>query len=330
MKKSIYIFSDGELHRKDNTLFFEGENGRKFIPVENTSEIMIFGEVSLNKRFLEFISQSEIILHFFNYYGYYVGSYYPREHLNSGYMILKQAEHYNDDNKRLYLAQKFIEGAYKNIRQVLKYYQNRDKDLEDIIYCIEKLGELINGTLSVNELMAIEGNIREYYYKSFDVILNNRDFEFDVRSKRPPKNSLNTLISFGNSLMYTTVLSEIYKTHLAPRIGYLHSTNFRRFSLNLDIAEIFKPIIIDRVIFSVVSKNMIKKDDFDDNAEGLILKERGKKIFIEEYVSKLTTTIKHRTIGNNVSYRRLIRLELYKLEKHLMEEQGYEPFLAQW
>ncbi|MDI6604055.1 MAG: type I-B CRISPR-associated endonuclease Cas1b [Thermoanaerobacteraceae bacterium] len=330
MKKSIYIFSDGELHRKDNTLFFEGGNGRKFIPVENTSEIMIFGEVSLNKRFLEFISQSEIILHFFNYYGYYVGSYYPREHLNSGYMILKQAEHYNDNNKRLCLAQKFIEGAYKNIRQVLKYYQNRDKDLENIIYCIEKLGELINGTLSVNELMAIEGNIREYYYKSFDVILNNRDFEFDVRSKRPPKNSLNTLISFGNSLMYTTVLSEIYKTHLDPRIGYLHSTNFRRFSLNLDIAEIFKPIIIDRVIFSMVSKNMIKKDDFDDNAEGLILKERGKKIFIGEYENKLTTTIKHRTIGNNVSYRRLIRLELYKLEKHLMEEQGYEPFVAQW
>lgn len=64
MKKTIYIFSDGELKRKDNTLFFEGENGRKFIPVENTSEIMVFGEVSLNKRLLEFLTQSEIILHF--------------------------------------------------------------------------------------------------------------------------------------------------------------------------------------------------------------------------------------------------------------------------
>ncbi|MGF7400978.1 type I-B CRISPR-associated endonuclease Cas1b [Thermoanaerobacterium thermosaccharolyticum] len=330
MKKTIYIFSDGELKRKDNTLFFEGENGRKFIPVENTAEIMVFGEVNLNKRFLEFLTQSEIILHFFNYHGYYVGSYYPREHLNSGYMTLKQAEHYNDNNKRIYLAQKFIEGAYKNIRQVLKYYENRGKDLGDIIYCIEKLGESINSTSTINELMAVEGNIREYYYKSFDEILQNPDFKFDFRTKRPPQNFLNTLISFGNSLMYTTTLSEIYKTHLDPRIGFLHSTNFRRFSLNLDVSEIFKPIIIDRTIFNLVSRKMIIKDDFEDNAEGLLLKEKGKKAFVQEFENKLATTIKHRSLSSNVSYRRLIRLELYKLEKHLMEEQEYQPFIAQW
>ncbi|WP_019908139.1 type I-B CRISPR-associated endonuclease Cas1b [Thermoanaerobacter indiensis] len=330
MKKTIYIFSDGELKRKDNTLFFEGENGRKFIPVENTSEIMVFGEVSLNKRFLEFLTQSEIILHFFNHYGYYVGSYYPREHLNSGYMILRQAEHYNDESKRLYLAQKFVEGAYKNIRQVLKYYSNRGKDLEDVIYSIEKLGESVDSTSTINELMAIEGNIREYYYKAFDEIIQNPDFKFDFRSKRPPQNFLNTLISFGNSLMYTTTLSEIYKTHLDPRIGFLHATNFRRFSLNLDVSEIFKPIIVDRTIFTLLSKKMVTKEDFEEDAEGLLLKEKGKKVFVQEFEDKLATTIKHRNLSNNVSYRRLIRLELYKLEKHLIEEEQYKPFIAQW
>lgn len=100
MKKSIYIFSDGEIKRKDNTLYFETEDGRKYIPVENTQEILIFGEVTINKRLLEFLTESEIIMHFFNYYGYYVGSFYPREHLNSGYMILKQAEHYLDHKKK--------------------------------------------------------------------------------------------------------------------------------------------------------------------------------------------------------------------------------------
>jgi CRISPR-associated protein Cas1 len=71
MKKTIYLFSDGELKRKDNTIFFESEKGRKYIPVENTDEIYVFGEVDVNKRFLEFITQSMIIIHFFNYYGYY-------------------------------------------------------------------------------------------------------------------------------------------------------------------------------------------------------------------------------------------------------------------
>lgn len=330
MKKTIYIFSDGELKRKDNTLFFEGENGIKFIPVENTSEIMVFGEISLNKRFLEFLTQSEIILHFFNHYGYYVGSYYPREHLNSGYMILRQAEYYNDESKRLYLAQKFVEGAYKNIRQVLKYYSNRGRNLENVIYSIEKLGESVELTTTINELMALEGNIREYYYKAFDEIIQDPDFKFDFRSKRPPQNFLNTLISFGNSLMYTTTLSEIYKTHLDPRIGFLHATNFRRFSLNLDISEIFKPIIVDRTIFLLLSKRMITKEDFEEDAEGLLLKEKGKKVFVQEFEDKLATTIKHRSLSNNVSYRRLIRLELYKLEKHLIEEEQYKPFIAQW
>ena len=107
MKKPVYIFSNGELKRKDNTLFFENEEGKKYIPVNGTSEIHIFGEVDINKRFLEFATTSEIILHFYNYYGYYAGTYYPREHLNSGYMILKQAEHYLDNEKRLELAKEF-------------------------------------------------------------------------------------------------------------------------------------------------------------------------------------------------------------------------------
>ncbi|MEZ0538010.1 type I-B CRISPR-associated endonuclease Cas1b [Caldicellulosiruptoraceae bacterium PP1] len=330
MKNTIYIFSDGELKRKDNTIFFENENGKKFIPVENTSEIMIFGEVTLNKRFLEFLTQSEIILHFFNRYEYYVGSYYPREHLNSGYVILKQAEHYNDQNKRLFLAQKFIEGSYKNMIVVLKYYNNRGTDLNKIILSIEELSKKIYDTKSISELMAYEGNIRDIYYLAFDNIIGIEEFNFQRRTKRPPLNYLNTLISFGNSLIYTTVLSEIYKTHLDPRIGYLHSTNFRSFTLNLDIAEIFKPIIVDRIIFSLLGRKKISTDDFENNLEGIILKEKGMKTFVEEFQSKLETVINHPHIGKSATYRTIIRMEAYKIEKHIIGDEEYNPFISQW
>ncbi|SHM76414.1 CRISPR-associated endonuclease Cas1 [Caldanaerovirga acetigignens] len=178
--------------------------------------------------------------------------------------------------------------------------------------------------------MAIEGNIRENYYSSFDRILEDPDFEFFKRSKRPPENNLNTLISFGNSLVYTIILSEIYKTHLDPRIGFLHSTNFRRFTLNLDIAEIFKPIIVDRVIFTLIGRKIINRNDFEKDFEGLILKEKAKKEFIKELEAKLSATFNHRELGKNISYRRLIRLEFYKLEKHLMGEKKYVPFVAKW
>lgn len=330
MKKTIFIFSNGELHRKDNTLYFETENGRRFIPVEDTGEIMVFGEVTINKKFLEFLSQKEIILHYFSYHGYYMGTFYPREHLNSGYMILRQSEHYLDEQSRLAIAKEFVRGAGKNIRQVLKYYHGRDKDVGEPLNAVERLLPTVDECHDIPVLMAIEGNIREHYYKAFDAIIGDPEFVFQERTRRPPKNYLNTLISFGNSLMYSICLSEIYKTHLDPRIGFLHATNFRRFTLNLDISEIFKPIIIDRLIFSMLGKKMVTKNDFDRSTEGILLKEKAKKCFVEELDSKLKTTINHREIGRSVSYRRLIRLELYKLEKHLMAEKPYSPFVARW
>lgn len=330
MKKTIYIFSDGELKRKENTIYFETEKGRKYIPVENTSEIMVFGEVTMNKRFLEFLTRSEIILHFFNRYGYYMGSFYPREHLNSGYMVLKQAEHYLDPAKRLTLARAFVEGAVENIKKVLAYYENRGKDVGEYKEKISKIAEGIQDCGSTEELMAIEGNVREQYYKAFDRILDNEHFVFESRTKRPPKNRLNALLSFGNSLLYTICLSEVYQTHLDPRIGFLHSTNFRRFTLNLDVAEVFKPIIADRVIFTVINKGIIKAGHFERRLDGIVLNDKGRELLVRQLDERLKTTFHHRRLGRHVSYRRLIRMELYKIEKHLIGEEQYRPFVTGW
>jgi len=331
MKKTFYVFSSGTFRRHENTLYFETQDGqRRYIPVEDTAEIMVFGEVDLNKRFLEFLSQKEIILHYFSYHGYYMGSFYPREHLNSGYMILKQAEHYLDEAKRLTIARRIVEGAVKNVLRVLKYYANRGKGLDYFIGAIENLVPALANCRDTAELMAIEGNVRDYYYRAFDEIIGQPEFVFEGRSRRPPLNHLNALISFGNSLLYTICLSEIYHTHLDPRIGYLHTTNFRRFTLNLDVAEIFKPVIVDRVIFTVLGKRMITADHFEKGSGGILMKDQAKRCFVEQLEEKLRSTITHRAVGRPVSYRRLIRLELYKLEKHLLGDEEYEPFVATW
>ena len=330
MKKTIYIFSDGELKRKENTLYFQSEKGKKYVPVENTKEIMVFGEVTLNKKLLEFLSQQEIMLHYFNYYGYYMGTFYPREHYNSGYMILKQAESYLDKEKRIDLAKRFVRGAALNMKKVLSYYTNRGKSVSEYIDGIDSISPAIDGCNYTDELMAIEGNIREQYYNAFDNILENKEFVFEGRTRRPPKNRLNSLISFGNSLLYVRVLSEIYKTHLDPRIGFLHTTNQRRFTLNLDVSEPFKPIIVDRIIFNLVNKNMIKKKHFEQKLGGIVLNEKGRELFVREFDERLKNTVKHKRLKRNVSYGGMIRLELYKLEKHLMGEEKYTPFVSGW
>ena len=127
MKKDIYIFNDGELKRKNNTFYFQTEEQKKYLPIEELDSVWVFGEITLNKKFLEYASQKGILIHFFNYYEYYIGTFYPREHLNSGYVLLKQVEAYLDLEKRLLIAKRIITTAVDNILIVLKYYRKKRK-----------------------------------------------------------------------------------------------------------------------------------------------------------------------------------------------------------
>ena len=331
MKQPIYIFSDGKLQRRQNTLSFVDKEGKKkYVPVENTSEFYIFGELDLNKRLLEFLTQNEIPIHFFNHHGYYIGSFYPREHYNSGCLILKQAEHYLDVTKRMDLARRFIAGAVENMKKVLLYYQRRGLDMQGVIAAIDAIVPSLEEQDTPEALMAIEGNIREIYYGAFDRILKQDEFAFARRTRRPPQNRLNALISFGNSMMYVLALSEIYRTHLDPRIGFLHTTNFRRFTLNLDVAEVFKPIFVDRLIFALVNRGQLQSKHFSREAGGIFLTESGRRVFVEEWEKRLRVTIDHPRLKRKVSYRRLVRLDLYKIEKHLLGDQSYKPYEARW
>jgi len=183
---------------------------------------------------------------------------------------------------------------------------------------------------SVANLMSIEGTVRQSYYGAWDVILSDPDFRFEHRSKRPPMNRINALISFLNSMLYTTVLSEVYKTHLDPRIGYLHESNYRRFSLNLDVAEVFRPIIVDRLIFSLIAKKVLKAGDFVEKQAGLYMKQDALRRVVKMYEERLRSLVTVRKLRRKVSYRRLIRLELYKVQKHIMGDTEYEPYISPW
>ena len=323
----LYLFTSGKLLRMNNTLVFQKEDGKKVhLPVEQTDSICAFGELDLNKRVLEFLTQKQIPLHFFNRYDYYSGTYYPREHLNSGFLVLQQANFYNNPEKRLGLAKIFVGASMTNMLNVLSYYTRRGKDLEKAIENLNSLKDRLVETASIDESMAIEGNFRDLYYKCCDAIIDNSRFEVVSRTRQPPLNRLNALISFGNTMLYTTVLGEIYRTHLDPRIGYLHTTNFRSFSLNLDVAEVFKPILVDRLIFSLINKKQIQAKHFAKHLEGIYMNDAGKETFVKEYDEKLKTTIKHPGLKRNVSYRYLIRLEMYKIEKHITGEKEYVPW----
>lgn len=334
MKKRYYLFNPGRMSRKDNTLKFtpvneKGEEQKpRYLPIEQVDELFAFGSLDANSSLYNFLGKNQVAVHFFDYYENYTGSFTPKDTLLSGKSLIKQVNYHNNKKKRIWLAQKILLGASYNMLKNLKYYNNRGKNLDEIIYKIEDYISLMSNTKAIDELMGLEGNIRKSYYQAFSEILSN--FDFEGRQYRPPDNEVNALISFGNMMCYSECLRSINQTQLNPTISYLHSPGDRRYSLALDIAEIFKPILVDRLIFKVINKNEIQKKDFDQHVNRIVLKDSGRKKFVQSWENKLSETIQHRKLKRSVSYKHLIKLECYKIMKEILGIEEYKPLKMWW
>lgn len=334
MKKPFYLFNPGRLSRRDNTLKFTptdemGNEGQaRFLPIESVEEFYVFGALDTNSALLNFLGQQGVCVHFFNYYEHYSGSFMPREYLLAGKVQVAQSRAYLQHKRRLPIAIAILEGACFNMLKVLRYYANRGHDLSVPISFIDQQRDQLKKAPNTSVLMGVEGNIREAYYQGFEIIIKN--FNMKGRSKRPPKNEVNALISFGNMLCYTQCLKQIYHTQLNPTISFLHEPGYRRYSLALDLAEIFKPILVDRLIFSLLNKKVLQAKDFRWDINSCLLKNSGAKRFVRHWDERLGETIQHRSLKKKVSYRHLIRLECYKLVKHLLGDATYQPFKIWW
>lgn len=327
--KDLYLFNNGRLKRKDSTIYFIMEDGtKKVVPIEQVENLHIFSEMEFNTSFINLLNQKDVFLHFYNYYGYYSGSYIPRKKKVSGFVDVKQAEHVLNPALRMYLAQQLV---YSAIHHILRNMRRHKEEVGELIEEILEFKKQVSKAKDIPTLMGIEGKVRMAYYQGLNAMIKNKDFYFEKREKRPPRDPINALVSFGNSMMYTAVLSEIYKTQLNPAISFLHEPGSRRFSLALDLAEIFKPLITDNLIFSLVNKRSIQKKHFEFIEDEIcLLNETGRKIFIQEFENRMSTTIKHRKLNRQTSYRFLIRLECYKLIKHLIGDEDYRALKAWW
>lgn len=257
MGSTRYITSMGELTRKDNSLCFRKEGKNVYIPVENTKEIYCLNEISINTKLLDFLSRNNIVVHFFNYYEGYNGTFYPKNQYNSGRLLIKQVEKYN--SSRLVVAKAIVKAIGENIEEVLyHYYKHNKKDVKGTIDWIRKEFILkIDNANNIKEVMVIEGEVWQKFYSNFKYFLPE-DFIMNKRVRRPPDNPINAMISFGNTLLYTKTISAIYRTHLDQRISFLHEPSEGRFSLSLDISEAFKPVIVYKTIFDLVNNKKLQ------------------------------------------------------------------------
>jgi len=311
MGKPYFILRDGKLSRKENTILFENSDVRRSLPLEDVDEIFVLSEVSLTSKLLKLLAQKGVPLHLFNRFGFYAGSFYPREVNESGFLIVRQVEHYLNEEKRLYLAKVFVLGALENLSYVY--------GIDPAVY-LKRLSE----AGSIEEIMGVEAGFRRECFKELE---KQTGFEFVKRTRKPPENHLNALLSFGNSLVYAKVLGEIYFTPLNPTVSYLHEPSTKRFSLALDVAEVFKPVLSDMLILRLLKEGRIDRKHFRGESGMVFLNEEGKRIFVTSFNELLERTLRNRRLKRKVSLRGFIRIELYRLIKHLIGDEIYEPFV---
>lgn len=334
MSKPCHIFSNGRLEQHENTLKFieieeDEEQNIRHLPVESVSRICFHGQIDINTQALQHLQQHNITCAIFGWYGNYIGEFYPKSSQLSGNTVTHQSEAYNKQRQRINIAKKIVDSSIHNMKRSLEYYERKGDLSEADIKMFEIDIDNIHAR-RIEDVLGTEAEYRKKYYSLFPKIVSSSEFTFDKRTYNPPENKLNALISFGNSLLYSTVVSQIYKTDLNPTVSYLHEPSERRNSLALDIADIFKPNLVDRVLFKVINTNQIQKSDFKEKEIGYHLTEDARKLFVEKYESMLSETVEHPQLNRNVSHEYLIRLDLYNLQKHVASDEEYRPFKRWW
>lgn len=326
MGSTRYITSMGELTRKDNSLCFRKDGRNVYIPIENTKEIYCLNEVTMNTKLLDFLARNHVIIHFFNYYEGYSGTFYPRDHYMSGKLLIKQVEAYQ--NKRLVIAKAIVKGIGENIYEVLYHYYKHDKkEVKGTLDWIRKeFYHQVQKVENVKFLMTLEGELWSKFYYDFKYFLPT-DFLMNKRVRRPPDNPMNAMVSFGNTLLYGKTISAIYQTHLDQRISFLHEPSEGRFSLSLDMSEVFKPVIVYRTIFDLVNNRKIQvAKHFEKKLNYCLLNETGRKLFIEAFEGRMESVYQHPVLKRKITYRTAMKLDCYKLIKYILEEKDFVPF----
>ena len=319
-----HLIQQGVLTKQDYSLLFENENEKHTIPVEVLDQLNVYNGVIVTDKVLQTCSEKGIRICFMNKYAEAIGYYVPSKYKSD--CIVKQCALYLDSTKRLSVAKSMELATIHNLRANIRYHIKHGKNLKEQELKLTKLMDEIKRKNKIESLMLIEARARELYYGCFNSFYSSKDFLFTKRTRRPPKDSINALMSFLNTLLYNTILRVIWKYSLDPKIGVIHSPLRRSFSLHLDLADIFKPIIVDRVMFSLINRNQLNKSHFqyEEEKEGVYLNIEGKRIVIEAFKKKLNSTI---TIKNySYTYEKLLEREVKHYQKMIMDDQKYKPY----
>ncbi|QZZ21821.1 CRISPR-associated endonuclease Cas1 [Leptothermofonsia sichuanensis E412] len=299
------------------------------IPVREVERVLVFGNIQLTTAVIAECLENQVPVVFMSQLGDYKGHLWSAEYDDIGTELV-QYQHQGDEGFKLATARAIVAGKLANSRQLLLRL-NRKRQLPAVAEAIAVLAESLESSVqadSLNSLRGYEGLAAAKYFRALGALIVNPAFTFTDRNRRPPKDPVNSLLSFGYTLLFNNVLSLLLAEGLNPYLGNLHGSEKKQTFLAFDLVEEFRSPVVDSLVMRLINQKFLKPTDFTwPNAEGgIYLNDAARRPFLKQFEERLSLKVSHPDVAEPVSYRRVMQLQVQRYKRALLEGVPYEAF----
>lgn len=329
---SLYVVEQGTCVNKEEGRFrLSPPRGESLeVPIREVERILIFGQVQVSTAVIGLCLNQQIPVIFLSQTGEYKGHLWSAEFEDLAaerYQFLRQGE----DPFQLATARAIVWGKLMNSKQLLLRL-NRKRKLEVVELAIQGIQrdiESLSAVTSLDQLRGYEGITAARYFPALGQLLINPGFSFRERNRRPPKDPVNSLLSFGYTLLFNNMMSLILAEGLNPYVGNLHGTERKMPALVLDLIEEFRSPIVDSLVVKLINSKTLQPTDFKwpTPEGGVYLTEPARRLFIQKFEQAIAQSVKHPDLQESVSYRRAMHLQVQRYKTVLLKDIPYEAFL---
>lgn len=328
---SLYITEDYAVLCKDHKRLVVKKDDKILLelPEFKIERILLFGKIQVTADAIEFLLENNIDVSFFNQYGRLKGKLVHSKSKNI-YLRIAQYESYNDEEKRLKIGRSFVKGKISNYISFLYRYQRNHPEVsfEKEIATLENCLVLLENKKHISGILGIEGVASSVYFKTFPQLIINQGWKdvFCGRTKHPPKDEINSLLSLGYSLVTAELWALLEGIGFEPFVGFLHEVDYGRPSLAIDLLEEFRTAVVERVVLELINHKVISRDDFEETPQGCRMKKEQLKKFFEYFDRKLNATFIDLETQQQTTYRKTFYTQAQKLAKAIYTGTEYQPF----
>lgn len=336
INKVLYITTDNlvlHCHNKTITLTLNEEEKLR-IPISLLEEIVIFGNTMISNYVIKECNENNVIISYVSVYGNFCGRFYGK---TNGNILLrkKQYEIYDNMEKRTEIVKNIILGKFINSKNVLIRVSrdcNDSNKKNNLIEAANKINShisLLKNMNNIDSIRGLEGAVATIYFNVFDYMLKIEDDNmlFKKRSKRPPQNNCNAILSLLYTLLTLNINSALETFGLDSSLGYMHTLKPGRASLSLDLIEELRAPIVDKFIITLINRKQLTSNDFENGIEGIRLKDNSLKRILKLWEEHKDTEIIHPLYNEKTKIKIIPYLQAQLLAQHIRGDiPQYPPF----